>query len=249
MNRNEKFKIYLENLFAEKKQKNSKYSMSAFSKLIGVPVSTLSRVFRGERKLTDKMVLKIAENLDLSELQYKTLMGIEHKKKDITDYAEIEEEHFKVISDWYHFAILNLVKLPEFESSATWIAKRLGLKKYEVEDALDRLLKLNFLKINDKGQYVNSLGPSHNTSNTSVAIKKHLKGIIKNAYKSIDTVDSTKTVHSSLTLPIDIKSVPKIKEKYNKFKAEIDEYVETNYKNMNEVYHMSFSFFPARRIS
>jgi hypothetical protein len=47
-----------------------------------------------------------------------------------------------MISDWYHFAILDLTRLDDFQPEPAWVSRKLGLTVSEVKIAVERLLRL-----------------------------------------------------------------------------------------------------------
>jgi hypothetical protein len=48
---------------------------------------------------------------------------------------------------WYHFAILELTRLQDFQPDSRWIARVLGLNPDEVNIALARLMRLGLLEM------------------------------------------------------------------------------------------------------
>jgi uncharacterized protein (TIGR02147 family) len=61
------------------------------------------------------------------------------------NYQQLSLDSFQVISDWYHYAILELTLVHDFESDCKWIASRLGLSVHVVEAAIERLKRLDLL--------------------------------------------------------------------------------------------------------
>ncbi|TWW09921.1 hypothetical protein E3A20_09480, partial [Planctomyces bekefii] len=59
---------------------------------------------------------------------------------------QIHVDAFRAISDWYHFAILELTNVDGFQSDPKWIGRYLGISEFEVQLACDRLIRLGLLK-------------------------------------------------------------------------------------------------------
>src|SRR5262249_10820626 len=63
-----------------------------------------------------------------------------------------------VLSDWHHFAILELVRLKSFRADSRWIARVLDLSVDDVNTALQRLLRLELLEMATKGRWIDRSG-------------------------------------------------------------------------------------------
>ena len=46
---------------------------------------------------------------------------------DIAKYEELNADAFNLVSDWYHYGILNLTEIKDFLPNSKEIAKRLGI--------------------------------------------------------------------------------------------------------------------------
>lgn len=235
--------------YKKRVDKNSSFSIAAFAKIVGVDASSVGKMLSGSRKITDKKFRQIAENLKLSESYTDAVLNQIKKETNPSEYfGKLEDEQFKVISDWYHFAILQLTYLENFNNDPKWIAKYLGIKHYEAKDAVERLLKLNFLKQSPCGRLIdNSEFANINKPNTS-SIQKHQRGVLKQAYSSITEVPYESRAHSTLTLAVNKNKMKLIRSKMIQFKTEIDKIISEDNESKNDVYHLSLSFFPARGI-
>ena len=58
------------------------------------------------------------------------------KKVRGTQYVQLTLDHFSVISEWYHFAILSLAETQDFKSYPAWIAGRLGISQKDAKAAV-----------------------------------------------------------------------------------------------------------------
>ena len=65
---------------------------------------------------------------------------------DAIKHQQLSTDSFYVIADWYHYAILNIIRLDNFKSDPKWIAKCLGLSVVEVRGALERLERVGLIK-------------------------------------------------------------------------------------------------------
>lgn len=135
---------------------NSRFSLRAYAKRIGVSAGALSAMLNGKRTITKKMALKFVEKLSLDPQEKSELIGSFQKstlqKKNTIEYLKLTTDQFRLIADWEHFAILSLIKTKNFQSEPQWIATRLGVSITRVNQALTRLIDLKLVTRNSKGQ-------------------------------------------------------------------------------------------------
>ena len=51
-------------------------------------------------------------------------------------------DKFSVISEWYHYAILELTYVSGFKADYKWIARKLSITVEEAKVAIERLIRL-----------------------------------------------------------------------------------------------------------
>lgn len=195
-----------------------------------------------------KIFIELAESqFSRNELQrslaLKKLKQLESKYRAS---QRIENDFFNLISDWWHFAILELCYVRSFRSDPKWIARQLDLEIQQIEEALQRLLKFKLLKI-EKGQ----LCPTEDYSLVSgeipsAGIRKFHKEIIKRATQSIEQQNLDERCLRSSFLAI---RKDKIKEAFaaiakfhEDFCEEIGENSKFNFEK-DDVYALSTQFF------
>lgn len=133
---------------AELQSKNPSFSVRAFAGRLGLQPSATNEILRGERRVSRKMAERIANRLHLDPSErVELLRGFEEaksKKRDEIggDYLKLTADQFRILSDWLHFAILNLISTQDFKHDSAWIAKRLAVSESQTKTALDRLLRL-----------------------------------------------------------------------------------------------------------
>ena len=143
--------------------RNSNYSLRAFARDIGVSPSSLSDILNGKQGFSKNKAIQIGNKLGfnpmeinyfstLAESKYarslsnRKIAKLKLQKFLKTKETELSIESFKIISQWYHLAILELTKIESFESDNKWIAKKLGITIDEVRQAIERLIKMNLLE-------------------------------------------------------------------------------------------------------
>lgn len=245
MDRNWRFRKELNRIFEEKKSRNSRFSLRAFAASLEVAPSSLSSILNGSRPLSDKNCKKFGKKLNLSDSQIRDFMGIKIPEHKQLKYNEISEDHLSQISDWYHFAIMELIKTKNFNTSHRWIAKKLGINVYQVDEAVEKMVQLKFIKINDDGTWEDCLGPT-NVTRSSKSKLKLLRDVVSQSYSSINKFDRELRAQSFLTVAVNKKKVDLVREKFIKFKKELGEILEDD-QDREDVYHLSLGFFPAHK--
>ncbi len=242
---------WLEWTLAEKVKKNPRYSLRAFSKTVGLSPSFLSRVLSGQRTLSLKAALKLANALDLNPMERKALLEkslgdipkLQDKVSD--DYHEITKDTFAVISQWHHFAIAQLLNIKGFKEDNKWIARELGIAPLEVKFAIDRLLRLGMLKRDENGKLLRSHENLSVKSEMSPAIRIFQRQILEKAIESLSVDPIKERDITSITMAIDEKNIPKAKLEIEKFRKRLSTLLEKGKKT--RVYNLGIHLIPLSR--
>ena len=238
-NRDHFLRELLKNEFQRRAEKNPSFSLRAFSSKLEMDQSLLSKLLQGKRKFSDENAQKVSEFLGV----YLNPQSLEQTDSPI-DYQLMKEDEFFVISAWYHFAILELIKTKSFKHNPQFIAQKLKISDLEAERAIERLERLGFIETK-KNKY--SLKKASNTwlnlSETSTARKSLQKHMQEKSLAALEDVSFDKREHSSLTVAVDPKLLPEIKKKITEFRRSLDKYIMEN-GNEKEVYNLCVSFFP-----
>ncbi len=249
------FRLYLQNEFLTRCRKNERYTLSAFARFLGMDISTLAKVLKGQRPIRGQAIKKLGMKLGLNPFQIAEFEKVSPRSnaKNKTDetpsnYQQLTLDAFQVISDWYHYAILELIQLPHFKGDVAWIAKTLKITPAEVQIATERLLRLELIEITPEGKWIDQ-SSGHTTtlgSNfTASAFKNLQRQILEKAIKALDEVPFEKRSQTSLTMAINPDRIPAAKKKIIEFQRELNRFLGEGARTENdEVYHMSLSLYP-----
>ena len=208
------------------KEKNPAISLRAFSKRIEVSHSALSEILSGKRRLTKKMALRILDKLNLTDEQH---LKIKEFYDANNKFDLIDLNNFKLISHWQPFAVLNLLKLKDFQFEYEWMAKRLGLSQKEVALAVDRLRKSGLIEISPTGEIErsskNNLKTPTGTKN--LALQNFTKESLEQASKSVSEDPIDRRDFSTVTLTINQKDMKKAKKLIEEFRYKFDREIES----------------------
>ena len=228
--------LILRDILVARVQKNPRYSLRAFARDLGVSHGYLSSLLQEKKKLSVPRahdfirVLSLEASVADSLLHavnesYKPLAG---RPADVRKTAEayhlLELELFKMVSEWYHVAILDLIHLSDFTPKADWIASRLGIRPHQAKTALRRLVRLGLLK-EENGNYVKTHATLElNTRHSEEAIRRFHRQMIE---KALVALRSTRPQHfarrdiTGMTMPINTSRIPEARKRIARFQKNL----------------------------
>lgn len=238
------------------KKRNPLFSMRAYAKKLGISVGGLSSFISGKTDYSVETLEKIVTDIIPSPEERKDILKeyniylleklTEKTKSSNYDYRLLKEDEIAFIKDWYHYAILFLIRTKDFKLDILWIAKRLGITSNEVELALSRLVHLNLITINSDQTVSllnNAVKTSDDVSNNSLRIMH--KQMLYLAGQSLDNDSVELRDIISLTLPVNTKNLPKAKEILRRCQDDLMALLPA--EEMNEVYHALFALYPVSK--
>ncbi|MBK7960990.1 MAG: DUF4423 domain-containing protein [Bdellovibrionales bacterium] len=80
--------------------------------------------------------------------------------------------HFSIISEWEHYAILNLLKLKDFRSDYSWMSDRLGISLPRCKKVIETLISADLIKKNGQGNFVRNYPKVESTDEISAMALK-----------------------------------------------------------------------------
>lgn len=251
----------LQNALAERVSVNHRYSLRAFARDIGLSPQQLSNVMNGRRGLSPELAEKIASQINLSELE-KTIFLESLKAKFARRKSEraiakgkiqslkaqgevkgLEIDLFRVISNWYHFAIVELIKISEEKTQkAAHFATKLGITLSETHAALERLERVELITKTKSGWTANQDITVTDHALPSEAVRKFHKQILEKSIQALTLQTASERYGSSSTLPIKVKDVARAKKLIQDFRIAFDQEISDS-ENGEEVYALSLQFF------
>jgi uncharacterized protein (TIGR02147 family) len=251
----QEFRQLLQHELVERCRKNPQYSLRSFAKSLNVSPSALSSMLSGKRTITKKSKEKLglALGLSLADVEkYKSAdfgVSAESANSAILNNLKIQQltlDSFALISDWYHYAILELMKVKDFTSDTTWVSKTLGISKSEANIAIERLLRLGLIELDKKGQWKDrSEGYSSNINQnlTSAGSKKLQKKILEQSITALEELPTSERNHTSMTFAMNPDLLPEAMQEIARFRRKFCTQLEQKAKP-ERVYQLSISLFP-----
>lgn len=252
-------RFILKEEFTRRCNKNAQYSLRAFAKALEVDVSALSKAFSDKQPLSLKVARKVSALLELSPIDQRKFVesvGKQHSQKRVKrfleseypsgeneDFEEIDFDKFRIISEWYHYAILELTFTLGFTGDPRYIAKKLGITIMEAHLALERLITQGLVE-RKNGKLVKARKniTTKNKNVTTPAYRKLQRRILEKAIFSLENDPLEERNMSSMTFAIDPAKVLHAKSLITEFMRSLSKFLETGVKR--RVYHLAISLYP-----
>jgi len=234
---------------------NPRYSQRGFARNLGLSPGELSEILRGKRKLGLKASLKISRAMGFNPAETKHLLHLSQieKSKDwnietrlTTEPAPltasaVDQDVFHLLSEWFYFAVLNLVETSDFTWNSIWIAKRVGITRAQAKIAMERLLRVGLVKReNGRTKSVNDIVLS-TAGVPSEAIRNYHKQLLKKAIDALDFQPVQERDISGVGFAFNPKDIESIRREVSEFQDKlISKYGKGK---LTEVYHLEIAFF------
>jgi transcriptional regulator with XRE-family HTH domain len=234
----DEFRFWLQSEFSRRCRVNERYSLRAFAAHLDLHSSTLSQILSGKRRVSRKLVSKVYEQIGRPGPLQNSL-----PQREAAAFVQMQTDAFALISDWYHYAILDLVLLKGFQNSPLWIAKKLSISQAAAGLAVGRLLRMGLLK--EKNGKLTKSQPfytNYEEGVSSQAHKEYQRQIITKALQAIDFCSPEKKDITGMTIAADSSKLNEAKIMIKKFRRELCEFLEVG--RADSVYHLALQLYP-----
>lgn len=214
---------------------NQRYSLRSFARQLGLSPGELSEILSGKRQLSFKSALRISKALGLTALESQHLIQLasssQTAKHDLTiamplkeiyqKRRVLEEQTFQLLSDWYYFAVINLMDCKGFQWNPLWISRRLGITRTQARLAMDLLLQVGLVK-EYKGVYkVDSDFVLSQDGIPSQAIRSYHRQILEKALLALQEQRPEERDITGIGFALDPKHLPSIKREIAEFQEKL----------------------------
>jgi len=252
------YRMWLLQELTERTRRNPSYSLRAFARSLGVSAPSLSQVLSGKRPLSRKAALRIIDRCSLSPDQGKAflmsalgedwqsaLLRLENDE-ELQSHQELQIETYRMISDWYHYAILSLGDIEGNVATPQWIAERLNISPKAASQAFRRLEKLGLVRRRGKGffQCAKPLAASTKTDLDS-ALRKYHHQNLRIAEAALDDGSVPLNGYSAMTMAIDESRLDEARELIKKFRRKLCRVLENGERQ--RVYTLAIQLFPVSK--
>lgn len=226
--------------------------------------SFLSAVMRGKKNLSSETARRVALSLELDEnaVEAFCLMAqIEQTKSDAVRLSlterlsellphapvyQIHLDHFRIVSDWYHTAIIELTSLRGFDFDERNIAKRLGIGAMEARLAIERLVRAKLIRQNNDGSYRRTyeMGQVQSQEKNS-ALREYHRQLLGKAIESLTSQTPQERFTGSEVLNINPKQIPKAQKMIDEFMKKLVPVLQEGRRT--ETYCLAIKLFDLKR--
>ncbi len=254
------FRDLLRAQFTARSQKNRRYSMRSFARDLGVSPATLSETMSGRHVPSAKTASQIALALKWSAAQkqlFLDLVQAEHPRSrrtresarsridarsQMAQESTLSAEVVRVISDWYHYGILELTQTLGFQRSPTWIGRALGIPPAQAETAVQRLLQLRLLAEKDGRLIPTSANTTTTDDVPSTAIRQFHRQILTKATAALEEQTVVEREIKSMIVSIPRAALPELRDVLRRFFEGFKERTILTHPK-EELYGFSMQFF------
>jgi len=239
------------------------YSQRAFCRDLDISPSTLTDYFKDRLALSKGRITLLSKKIGLNEEQKNHWLdlinfrfGTSSEEKNINlakiksrikyEKNAISLDEFKVISEWYHFAFLELIEMNSSRYSSLKIAAQaLGIKTTELKNAVQRLVKLNLLTIDEKNNYAVEKSTQVGNNAPSAAIRQFHSQILTKAANALEAQPMNERYFNSNIIAVPENKLPEIMKNLESLASDIfgAYVVDTNKIDKDQLYCFSFQFF------
>jgi uncharacterized protein (TIGR02147 family) len=257
----EYYRAALRNELAKRHERNPRYSVRAFAKALKVDPGVLSRVLSGNRVPSEKLARRLLTRLELGpkeERRFLASIASKHRSrglqrmnpffqtlKSVDTPTELSIDLFRVISDWYHAAILEMTFVEGFKPTPQWIARNLQISVSEADMAIERMIQLGLLEW--KGDKLVKAQDQLTTADkhiTTPALRRHQKQILEKAIHSLENDPIEVRNMSAMTMAIDPSLVPAARKMVSEFMRAMCRFLESG--SRQRVYELAVSLYPVQ---
>ncbi len=163
---------------------------------------------------------------------------------------ELGLELFRVVADLHHYAILALTQTEGFRerrADTKAIAAALDISETEAKLAVERLLKLELLRVNPRGVLEPSQGgfTTADKTTTNAALRKHQRQSLEKALHSLENDPIEARSMTSMTMAIDPARLPEAKRLIEDFTQKLSQFLENG--QSTSVYQLGIALFPLQK--
>lgn len=259
------YRVYLRDFYQQKKKASPRWNYAVWARQLKVKSpSTLIMILNGQRHPGPALVQSLIRFLKLSEDeadQFQDLVRLQKAKADPemtiflleklrkrrpnAGFRLLEPNEFYAISNWYYYAIREMVRLPEFKEDANWISEQLlfHVTPRKARMAIETMLRLNLLGRNESGKlFITSKHLDTSRDIADEGLKRYHEETLLNARESVRRVEVSRREISGGCFAIRTADLPEAKKRIAKFQRELCDLLEM--PEPDAVYQLEISLFP-----
>lgn len=238
--------VFLYDVLLKRQEKNSKYSLRAFARDLGISPGRVSEMLHGRRLPGRDLTLRISRSLKLSESETEDIFRLIRRQKlafrEKGGARQLLADEYALVADLECYGLLMLMGTEGFRSDVDWLAKRLNISTTRVQNILDRLERLQLIGRRGAGyeRLQHRVTSSHEVP--SDVVKESHVNVLKHAMDSIYSVDLARRDITSITIPADPDKMAQAKEEIRTFRRRMAKLMGAG--RPREVYNLNIQLVP-----
>lgn len=249
----------------DKRKENPQWTYGIWSRKLGLKdPSSITKILQGQRhpgkQITDRLTKYF--NFNSNEGQYfhdlvsfykvkddprLSVLLLEKMGKQNPDLNSkiLDDKSFALISNWYCFAVREMVRLDGFFEDPDWISKSFNFKvtPSEAERAISMLLQVGLLERDNAGKLKVRNGIfKTETDYVSEALKRFHESSLDNAKLALLTIDVQDREFLASVFAMRRSNIPQAKELIREFKDRFESLLEED--NTDAIFQIQIQFYP-----
>ena len=259
------YRTYLADAYRQMKAKRSACSHRYIEQHVGISQGYFSRILKGTKNISDKVILQFAVFLKLSKNEgrfFENLVKYTQANNDeiksmyysrmvalaSPSVAPLAREQFAYFNEWHHVVVRALVAIVGIDGRTDYdgIGKLLvpPISSAKLKESLQLLEKLKLIEKSHNGIYrVTSKIVSTGNHPSDLVIRSYLQKSILQAAEALTTVPEKERMASTMTISVSMNTHERIIELLAATRQEINKMVE-NETDATRIYQLSLNFIP-----
>lgn len=240
----ESLRLRLKTELTNRRAKNDTYSLRAFARDLKISHAALSEFLNGRRRFSIELGESLIQKLGIVEADKAHL--IKSQKMNPLNYLTLNESSISLSREWYIEALSELVKIKDFKGDSAWIAATLGMDPMHVEPAIEHLLELGWVEIDDQGHW--RVKEDNTTTLGNIKAKEDIYHLLHQFTKlQLKAIEKGRPEEGSLmgiTFAIDPDDLPEARKLVYEFINNMSKMLERKTAEKKEVYRLNVALFP-----
>lgn len=231
------------------------YSLRRFARDLMTDPSYLVRILKGRTRAGGRTIRRLGTLIGLSDPEIEEFVRFRAtgrfsaaaRRVSDADFKVIDAEVFRIIREWHHFAIMELMMLDSFQPKVSWITRSLGISAAEARSAIARLQQVGLLRIREDGTWEDLSGgftTSLDKPFYQPAHRELQKELLRKSIQAIDDVPASLRSHTGMTMAIDSSRLTEAKELIRAFRRDLNRFLSPDQGPKDQVYQLCVSLFP-----
>ncbi len=239
--------------FNDARSRNPHVSLRAYARRLAVSPAALSEILRGKRRISMNRAKELIDRMGMDPSESDRILGLfvqeskSNTRKNNASANDLKQlqtvtDQFNIASEWYHYAIVALAQTADFDSTASVIAKRLGITEKLAETAIERLVRAGIL-LSENNQLIlkpqlRRMEGAIPTNIIQSALRKAQTQNLDLARVALDQESIESHEFGSLTLAMNPEKLNEARQKIKEFFEKFEQSLDLN-GNRTEVYKLN----------